>query len=129
MPIHVLDKAYRVATTNGVAANRVVVAGPLSGECSLPASENAPNLLGVTVHAQPEAGRMVTVRKVGIAEVAAAGAIPLGAPVIAADATGKVKAATGAAGTKVNVLGFAETAAIQNGDLIEVFLSIHQRTL
>ncbi len=129
MPNHLLDKAYRVATSNGVSANRVVVAGPLTGECSLPAGENAGALLGVTVHPQSTAGRMVTVRKAGIAEVAAAGVIPLGSPVMAADSSGKVKAATGAAGTKVNVLGFAETPAIQDGDIIEVFISIHQRTL
>lgn len=129
MPIHILDKAYRVAAPNGIGAYRVVVHGPLAGECTLPAADNAAGLAGVTVHAQPNAGRTVAVRKVGIAEVAAAGPIPLGAPVIAAGGSGKVKAATGAPGTRVNVLGFAETVAVQDGDIIEVFLSIHERTL
>jgi hypothetical protein len=129
MPIHLLDKAYRIASPNGVSAYRVVVHGPLVGECSLPAAENAGNLAGVTVHDQTTPGRSVTVRKAGIAEVAAAGPIPLGAPVIAAGTSGKVKAASGAAGTRVNVLGFAESVAVQDGDIIEVFISIHERTL
>ena len=129
MPVHVLDKAYTIATANGVAANRVVVAGPTAGQCALPAAENASGLLGVTVHSQPNSGRAVTVRKIGIAEVAAAGPIALGAPVIAAGSSGKVKAASGSAGTKINVLGFAETPAGSDGDIIEVFLSIHQGTM
>lgn len=129
MPIHLLDKAYRVAEANGVAAYRVVVQATNAGECRLPTADNAGGLLGVTLHAQPTVGRQVTVRKAGIAEVAAAGPVAVGAPVIAAGNTGKVKSATGAPGTRLNVLGFAETPALQDGDLIEVFLSIHERTL
>lgn len=129
MPNYVLDKAYRVGTPTGVGAQRVVVHGPITGECQLPAAENAGGLAGVTVHAQATQGRAVTVRKLGIAEVVAAGPIALGSPVMAAGSNGKVKAATGAPGTRVNVLGFAESPATQDGDVIEVFLAIHERTL
>ncbi len=129
MPNYVLDKAYRVGSPNGVGAQRVVVHGPLTGECQLPAAENSGGLVGVTVHAQATQGRAVTVRRLGIAEVVAAGPIALGAPVIAAGSSGKVKAASGAPGTRVNVLGFAESAASQDGDVIDVFLAIHERTL
>jgi len=129
MPNHVLDKAYRITTAGGVAANRVVVLGPYTGDCQLPAGENAGALAGVTLHAQTTSGRAVTVRKAGIAEVVAAGPIPLGAPVIVAGASGKVKAASGAAGTRVNVLGFAEKPASQDGDLLDVLIAMHERTL
>lgn len=128
MPIYLLDKAYRVTTSGGVAAARVVVADTASGTCKLPAAANAGAILGVTVHAQSESGRSVTVRKNGIADVTAAGAIAAGAPVNIHGATGKVKAVSESSGTKVQCLGFAETAASADGDIIEVFLSIHERT-
>jgi hypothetical protein len=128
MPIHLLDKTYKIVSPNGVGAGRVVVQGPLPGECILPAADNAAGLLGITLHSQSSEGRAVTVRKAGIAEVVAAGTIPAGAPVIAAGGTGKVKLATGSPGTKLNCLGFAETRAVADGDIIVVFISIHERT-
>ncbi|MCX7718803.1 MAG: DUF2190 family protein [Candidatus Sumerlaeaceae bacterium] len=128
MPIYLMDKTYRVATPSGVAANRVVVQGPLAGDCALPAEANAGAILGVTVHAQPSAGRSVSVRKAGIAEVTAAGPIPAGAPVNIADAAGRVKAVNEPADTRVQCLGFAETRAAAAGDIIDVFISIHERT-
>jgi hypothetical protein len=128
MPIYLMDKAYRITTSGGVAANRVVVQGNAAGECALPGSSNAPGILGVTVHSQGTSGRNVSVRKAGIAEVVASGAITVGAPVNIAGSTGKVKAVTESTGTKVNCIGFAETPASADGDIIEVFLSIHERT-
>jgi len=68
------------------------------------------------------------VRKAGIARVEAAGAISLGVPVNVAGTSGKVKAIDETTGTKINCVGFAETAASTDGDLIEVFLSFHERT-
>jgi hypothetical protein len=129
MPIYLMDKAYKIMSPGGVAANRVVVQGAVGGECLLPASDNAGGILGITVHSQASAGRSVSVRKAGIAEVAAGGPIVAGAPVIAAGSSGKVKAATGTPGTKLNCIGFAETPAHGDGDVIDVFLSIHERTL
>ena len=58
----------------------------------------------------------------------AASAITVGAPVNVAGSTGKVKAISETTGTKINCLGFAETAAGADGDVIEVFLSLHERT-
>jgi hypothetical protein len=127
MPIYLMDKAYKITTSGGVSAYHVVVASA-AGQCELPAAANADKLLGVTVHDQTEQNRAVTVRKAGIAEVTASGAIAVGAPVNVADATGKVKAINETAGTFVNCLGFAETAATSDGDIIEVFLCPHQRT-
>lgn len=128
MPIYLMDKTYKISTAGGVAAGRVVVAGSASGECAPPGAANAGAILGVTMHDQLTAGRSVTVRKAGIAEVVAASAISAGAPVNIHGATGKVKPITEAAGTKVNCLGFAENAAAVDGDLVEVFISIHERT-
>ena len=128
MPIYLMDKSYRVNATGGIPANRIVVQGPADGECTLPAGPNAPGILGVTVHSQTENGRMVSVRKAGIAEVTAAGPIAVGTPVNIHSASGKVKAVAEMADTKVHCLGFAETASTGDGDIIEVFISIHQRT-
>lgn len=129
MPIYLMDKAYRITSGGGVATHRVVVQGGASGECTLPGGPNAGGILGVTVHGQPASGRGVSVRKAGIVEVVASGAIGVGAPVNIHGVTGKVKAINEGVGSKVNCLGFAETAASADGDLIEVFLSIHQRTV
>jgi hypothetical protein len=128
MAHYILDKAYEVTDTGGVAAHQVVVQGTNAGECALPAAANAGAILGVTVHSQALANQSVAVRKAGIARVVAAGVIALGAPVNIAGNTGKVKAINEAGGTKINCVGFAETAASGDGDIIEVFLSLHQRT-
>jgi len=128
MANYILDKAYEVTDTNGVSAYRVVVQGTNAGQCALPASANAGGILGVTVHAQTLKGQSVAVRKAGIARVTAAGAIQLGAPVNIAGTTGKVKAINETAGTKIACVGFAETVASADGDIIEVFLSFHERT-
>jgi hypothetical protein len=128
MPIYLMDKTYRITSGGGVAGNRVVVQGELGGECKLPGEANAGGILGVTMHTQSTPGRSVAVRKAGIAEVVAGGVIPAGAPVNVHGTTGKVKAISESAGTKVNCLGFAENASSGDGDLVEVFISIHERT-
>ncbi len=129
MPIYLMDKAYKITTTGGVAARRVVVQDTTAGDCKLPAAANAGSILGVTVHDQLTQNRSVTVRKAGIAEVVAAGAIVVGSPVNIHGATGKVKALSEVTGTKIQCLGFAETAAAADGDVVEVFLCPHERTI
>ena len=128
MANYILDKAYEVTDSGGVSAHRVVVQGTNAGECALPGAANAAAILGVTVHAQSLQNQNVAVRKAGIARVEAAGAITLGAPVNIAGTSGKVKAISESTGTAVNVLGFAETAASADGDVIEVFLSLPEQT-
>lgn len=127
MAIYLMDKTYRT-TAAGVSSARVVVAGAGSGQCALPAAANEGQIMGVTMTSQPELGRGVSVRKAGIADVVAAGAISAGSPVNIADATGRIKAVDEAAGTKVQCVGFAETSASAAGDVVEVFISIHERT-
>lgn len=128
MPSYILDKAYKVTDANGVDANLVVVQGTNAGECALPGAANAGAILGVTVHSQSLQNKNVSVRKAGIASVVAAGAISVGAPVNIAGTSGKVKAIDETSGTKINCVGFAETAASADGDIIDVFLSLHERT-
>jgi len=128
MSSYILDKAYSVNQSGGVGAYLVVVQATNAGEAKLPAAANATGILGVTVHSQSLTGANVAVRKAGIARVTAAGVIALGAPVNIAGASGKVKAISEGAGTKINCLGFAETAAGADGDVIEVFLALHERT-
>ncbi len=128
MSNYILDKAYSNTEAAGVGAYLVVVQGAAAGQAKLPTAANAGAILGVTVHSQSLAGANVAVRKAGIARVKAAGAIAVGAPVNIAGASGKVKAVSESTGTKVNCLGFAETAAAADGDLVEVFISLHERT-
>lgn len=128
MPSYILDKAYKVTDANGVDANLVVVQGTNAGECALPGAANAGAILGVTMHSQSLQNKNVSVRKAGIASVVAAGAISVGAPVNVAGTSGKVKAIDETSGTKINCVGLAETAASADGDIIDVFLSLHERT-
>ena len=128
MPSYILDKAYKVTDANGVDANLVVVQGTNAGECALPGAANAGAILGVTMHSQSLQNKNVSVRKAGIASVVAAGAISVGVPVDVAGTSGKVKAIDETSGTKINCVGFAETAASADGDIIDVFLSLHERT-
>lgn len=128
MSSYILDKAYAITDSSGVGAYRVVVQGTNAGEAKLPAAANAGKILGVTVHSQSRQGGHVAVRKAGIARVTAGGAITVGAPVNINGTGGDVKAISESTGTKVQCLGFAETAAAANGDVIEVFISIHERT-
>ena len=129
MPHYILDKAYTVSQSGGVGAHRVVVQATSAGECKLPASsgENAGTVLGVTTHAQSENGRPVAVRKAGIALVEAAAAISVGQALEVSDTQGRVQAVSAlAAGESTKAVGYAETAATAAGDLVEVFLVIHQ---
>ncbi len=124
MSSYILDKAYGIDEPSGVGAYRVVVHGDNPGEAKLPGAANAGQLLGVTTHGQTREGGNVAVRKAGIARVMAASAIALGDPVNVAGTSGKVKTVN-ETNTLVSVLGFAETAAAADGDIIEVFLSMH----
>lgn len=126
MAHYILDKAYTTTDAAGVEACRVVIHGANAGEAALADPANTPGILGVTVHAQPNTGRNVSVRKAGIARVIAASPIAVGEPVNVSG-SGKIKAVDEMAGTAVHCLGFAETAAEADGDIIEVFLSLHQR--
>lgn len=127
MTSYILDKAYAIDEANGVEAYRAVVQGTNAGEAKLPAAANAGKLLGVTVHSQSRKAGHVAVRKAGIARVVAAGAIAVGAPVNINGTAGKVKAIDETAGTSIECLGFAETAAGADGDVIDIFISIHER--
>jgi len=129
MPHYILDKAYKITDSGGVGASLVVVQGTNAGECTLPGAENAGAILGVTVHGQPLQNQNVSVRKAGVAGVVAAGAISVGDPVNIAGASGKVQTITVDASGKANCLGFAETAASADGDIIEVFISLHERNV
>lgn len=128
MSSYILDKAYAIEDSGGVEAFRAVVQGTSAGEATLPAAANDGSILGVTVHGQTRQDGHVAVRKAGIARVVASAAIGLGAAVNISGTSGKVKAISETTGTKIQCLGFAETAASADGDVIEIFISIHERT-
>lgn len=129
MAIYLMDKTYRISTTGGAPRGRVVVVGSGAGVCTLPGAANAGKILGVTVTSQGVAGRSISVRKAGTAEVTAASAIAVGDPINIADNQGRVKKINESSGTKTQCLGFAETAATNAGDMVEVFISVHERTI
>jgi len=134
MATYILDKAYyEVTDVGGVPAHRVVIQGAQAGHCRLPVAENA-RALGVTVHAQSLQKQNVAVRKAGIARVEAGGPIGLADAVFVLEGGYVVSMDNDdppnlPAGTKINCLGFAETAANDSGDIIEVFISMHERTM
>lgn len=129
MPHYILDKAYTVNQSGGVAAHRAVVHASEANACTLPSGPGDGPALGVTVTGQSETGRAVAVRKAGIALVEAAAPITVGDAVEIADTAGRVRAIAIGAGETTWCLGFAETAAAIAGDLVEVFLSPHRYTI
>lgn len=128
MSHNILDKAYAIEEANGVAAGRVVVQGSQPGRARLPEGPMADAILGVTTHSQSLPGANVAVRKAGIARVVAAGPIPVGAPVCVADDEGRVMRCNPGIGEATPCLGFAETSAADAGDIVEVFIALHQRS-
>lgn len=102
MSTSVLDKAFKITSSGGVGAHRVVVLGASEGECVLPDAANALGVLGVTTHSAAQ-DHHVSVRRLGIASAIAAGAIPLGSPVCAADSAGRIKSAAKASGVSGSV--------------------------
>ena len=128
MGSYTLDKAYAIDEPNGVGAYRVVTHGECVGQATLPRMVNMTGILGVTIHSQSRQGGHVAVRKAGIARVTAAGKIDLGAPVCVEKGTGKIKMLDDG-DQHVECLGYAETPAGCDGDICEVFIQIHQRTM
>jgi len=145
-PNHPIEKRYSIKSEAGVFPHRVVVYGDSAGAVTLPSGVNAGSIAGVSLNsASRDLG--VGVRKSGSASVEAAGLIKVGDPVIVADRHGRVCSCAIPAqipnerrilnpaamfmGVPIrepfNCLGFAETAAKKAGDIIEVFISIHQR--
>ncbi|MBI1292285.1 hypothetical protein GC173_13770 [bacterium] len=91
---HVLDKSYVATPEGGIAANVVVVRDPdYARGCTLPSAANQGAVLGITTHSQARQGRSIAVRRLGVAEVIAAGAINVGDRVVVADNQGRVSAA------------------------------------
>jgi hypothetical protein len=126
--MHILDKAYKGVDLVPLPANRAVVAGSNPGEAKLPANANDGLILGITVGDQATSDGFVAIRKAGIALVEAGGAISAGEPLNIAGTSGRVKAISETSGTAINCIGFAESDASVAGDLVEVFISIHERT-
>lgn len=91
MSQYVLDKAYRLASEEGIASARVVVRGTMEGECLPPDGANAGGVLGLTVQKQERPGRHVAIRRLGIALARTDGAVGIGKPVCVADSEGRVK--------------------------------------
>lgn len=128
MAYYILDKAYTVNNEGSIGAYLAVVQGKNVGECNLPSLIKGETFLGITVHSQSQTGANVAVRKAGIARAIAADSITVGSPIMITD-QGRVCAICGADGEVVDCIGFAETSAEKAGDIVEVFISMHQRTI
>lgn len=96
MSNYVLDRSFEVEESGGVARHRVVVIGEGPGGCRYPGGPNAAGVLGVTTHGQSRQHKTVGVRMLGLVPCEASAPISAGQPVAVADATGKIKEATGA---------------------------------
>lgn len=150
-----LTKSYKNDANVRILKYTALVVGPTNGAgyAAPPTGANVGNIVGVALEdifepgvnpwtngqpqiqsgQAPSAGapslqaRNIQVAKSGIVRVIAAGAIAVGAPVNINDNQGRVKAVNEAGGTLVHVLGYAETAAANAGDIIHVFLAPHDR--
>jgi hypothetical protein len=90
---HVLDRSYTVTPEGGIGVNAVVVRDPEDPRaCMLPTAANVGDVLGITTHSQTRQGRPIAVRRLGVGEAIAAGAIAAGSLVAVADIQGRVAA-------------------------------------
>ena len=121
-------QSYKFEGASGVAAFLAVVAGTNAGGCNLPGGANAKGFVGVTTDSALAAqqGQAIPVVRGSRVRATAAGAITHGDWVQIAGASGKVQdcqtAVDAAPGTpaEVNVIGKAETDAVNDGDTVFV---------
>ncbi len=92
MSQYLLDQAFKVKEPDGVKAHRIVVRGASEGDCQYPEISNQGGVIGVTTHKQNRYGRLVAVRRLGIAIVEATGPVSLGDSICVADDQGRAKA-------------------------------------
>ena len=114
-----ITKTFRGA--GGCAAKRVLVRGANPHECANPAGANAGNLAGVTFDSAADGGD-VALSEYAYPEVEVSAPVLYGALVNVADAGGRVKTVNEAAGTRVTLVGVAESAASAAGQKIKVNL-------
>ena len=123
-PNSVLDKTFKVATSNTITGWQTVILGTHGGEIALPSA--ATNLfMGITQVNPNEgvtytAGKYVTVRMLGISKAVAAEAISSGTRVTTTGVAGAVTDGTAAGNTG---LGIALEEAYATGDVIDVLLT------
>lgn len=122
-------RTYKIEDAAGVLQFRAVVRGAAAGGVKKPSAEGEGKFVGVTREAQATQNKNVPVQTTGIATCVAAAAISYGDAVYIGDNTGKVKSCqTALAAVLVNpaanlyVIGYAETAAADDGDHIKVSL-------
>ncbi len=119
-------QSYKIEDAAGVLRYRAVVRGAAEGGVKKPAAANEGKFVGITQDSQAVQNKAVTVKTQGRSFVVAAGVIAYGDAVGIGDNTGKVISAqtdyAAAAGVAKNVyvIGFAETAAGADGDIIEI---------
>ena len=109
-----LDIARQTKVYRGAAAQKgsVVVNGPASGECQLPAAAGAGSIAGVLADDVTD-GQEVALTEHAYEKVRIAGATPIFARLEIADAQGRVRALAGAGGSAANVVGVLEEAGTQ----------------
>ena len=116
-----------VNDASGVLAHRVLVAGTSGGEVKRPIGANAGKIIGIAGHDEAN-GRDVSVYNFGTMNLVAASAIAVGDYVNIADAEGRVKTVSEAAGTVVFVVGIARGAAGVAGQYVPVMLQLMRIT-
>jgi len=149
-----LTKSYKNDANVRILKYTALVQGPTNGAgfAAVPAAANAAGFCGAAIEdifepgvnpwvngtpqyssgSAPSAGaptlqaRNLQVAKSGIVRLIAASAIAVGAAVNIADNQGRVKTVNEGAGTLVNAIGYAETAAVNAGDIVHVCLGPFQ---
>jgi hypothetical protein len=128
---YLLDRTYTIEDAAGVGQFLAVVQGTNDAGCKKPTAANDKKFKGITQEAQTRQNKGVACRKQGVSYAVAAGNIAAGDWVNIADATGKLQSCQAsvdlAPGTaaQINVIGQAESAATNSGDIFLVFLAPH----
>jgi hypothetical protein len=121
-------RTYKETDAAGVAAHRAVVRGTNDGECKKPAAANAGGFVGITAEAQATQNKGVSVQIDGIALAEMYGTGSYGDAVNIGDTSGRlascqtelVDTAEAGGAYLTYVVGYAEKAWTQTGDLIPI---------
>lgn len=123
-------RSYKITDAAGVGKYLAVVQGTNAGEVKKPGAADAGKCKGITQEDQLTQNRSVLVKRSGFSFGVAGGAIAVGDAVGIHGTTGKLKsvqadmAADPGVAKVVNVVGYAETAADADGDIIELHIDI-----
>lgn len=117
-----MQQAFRAYNAEAAVSPFTIVKPGANPRGALPASTPQDLFLGTAAELSPQAGQRFDVLKAGVGLVQAGAAFAVGVP-LTSDANGNAVQAAPAAGSNARIIGFAEEAATQLGDIVRYWVA------